>query len=141
MAVSTQNIDIHKTVKAWEFFTRKDWAKNFTRLRIGNTAAANNRVEGKIIGAEGGTERIEFTYDFVLNFVRWGVGRGVDIGDVRFLTIARRLEGKRAGNRRKPKRWFEKPYRFNVARLAELLGEKYRDKSIQTIVHTIENKQ
>ena len=127
------------TQSQWMKFTMKDWEKRFKKLKIGNPAKAGNRVIGKMLLTDKGNfTKFRFTFPFYLKFVAWGVGKGVDIFDVKFVTAARSIEGRGGRKTRRPKRWFRKKFIFNVIRLNELMAQKYAQKAVFEIVNTLE---
>lgn len=139
MADIHTKINIRSTGIKWQKYTVKSWQDKFIKLRIGQKDS--KRVDTRLISDNQGiVQRFLFMFAYYLRFVDWGVGRGVSIGDVGLLSKARRLEGKQSGNRRRPKRWYYKPFAYNLHRLAEIMAEKYAEHATGTIKTILEAK-
>ena len=124
----------------WAKITVKVWRSNLVKLK----AVRSNRlwqsfVADVISKADGDPVKVKFAFLYYGKFVDMGVGRGTKIGGVKENTTSRRLNGKMLGNRRKPRKWYNKALTHESYRLAELLGQSYASTIATEIVSGIEN--
>lgn len=134
-------INLRGTYEAWQKFTIKDWQKSIQKARIGNTNDLLRSFTRNLVNQSGGdVEKLIFIFKYYGKFPDMGVGRGVKLGDVSELRTERGLIGKQKGNRRRPKKWYNKPFYANIQRLTEILTEKYGTYTGNMIVNEIEFK-
>lgn len=139
-------INARGTLDAWSKFTIKDWQSEFVRLRIGSTGESKGITVKKFMY---GNIRFVFEYAFYLNFVKWGVGKGMTVDDVKshmsvntaLKTLGLSKSALKKLRGRVPKNWFGRKYRYNVYRLTELMAAKYAEISANTLKTGITNKQ
>lgn len=114
-----ENLNIALTVEAWADITIKEWVNKAAVLGISPYSPINldRFVHHLVTNSAGDPVRIEFTYDYFLNFVDWGVGNGVTISD-RDMMISS------GATKRRPKRWFTDVFYKQLMVLTHLLAEK-----------------
>lgn len=138
-------INVRGTLEAWKNFTVKDWQKQFVRLRIGQSGESK-QINSKTYLA--GNTRFVFEYLQYLDFVKWGVGKGIKIDDVKSGALARSAintlnisaKQKKALRGRVPKNWFGKAFKYNVYRLTEIMADKYATQTAKGIKVILEGK-
>ncbi len=110
-----QNINISTTVHAWADIVIKNWQRKIIELDIGASGSLFDSFTQDVIGNSGGIpERIEFAHQYYGNFVDMGVGKGIYVGNTGDVETTR-----------KPKPWKSKLLYAQVARLSELLSDKF----------------
>ena len=124
-----ENLNTGLTVEAWAEITIKEWIKKAAALGIapGHPLNAERFVHHIITNADGEPQRIEFMYDYYLNFVDWGVGRGVSLEN------RDKLAGIGAIKRRK-KPWYTDVFYHEIRRLTGIITEKYSMKAVKIVV-------
>lgn len=124
------NTNIHESVDAWADITIKEWVKKANALGVapGDPLNAERFVHHVITSANGNPEKIQFMYDYWLNFVDWGVGKGVTI-EHRDIMISTGV------TKRRPKQWFTSVFYVQVKILSQILAEKYALRSANVIVN------
>lgn len=125
-----ENINTGLTVEAWAEITIKEWVKKAQVLGVApnNPLDAERFVHHINTAANGDPARIEFIYDYYLNFVDWGVGKGVDL-EHRDMLISS------GATKRRPKRWFTDVFYKQVTVLTHLLAEKYALQAAHVVVN------
>jgi hypothetical protein len=126
-----ENTNTGLTVEAWAEITIKEWVKKAAALGIApdHPINAERFVMHIVTSAEGDPSKIEFMYDYYLNFIDWGVGKGVTIYN------RDRLIGAGATIRR-PKQWFTSVFYTQVKKLSEIIAEKYALRAAYILVNT-----
>jgi hypothetical protein len=126
-----ENSNTSLTIEAWAEITIKEWVKKSEALGIndGSGLAASRFVHHITGNANGDPEKIQFAFDYFLNFVDWGVGRGVSL-EHRDLLISS------GATTRRQKRWFTSVFYQQVKILSNILAEKYALKAAHLIINT-----
>ncbi len=124
----------------WARITIKVWRDKIVKLKaVDHSQLWQSFIYDVIAEAGGNVIKIEFAFLYYGKFIDMGVGKGVKIGDVKENANSRRLEGKMLGNRRRPKKWYSKPFAHEVARLSEIMEEEYGHLSALQIKENLEN--
>ncbi len=125
-----ENLNTGLTVEAWAEITIKEWVKKAAALRISPTDPINAErfVLHIMSSANGNPERIQFMYDYWLNFIDWGVGKGVTL-EHRDMLISS------GATTRRQKPWFTSVFYTQVKILTQLMAEKYALKAAHVIVN------
>ncbi len=125
-----ENVNIQLTVEAWAEITIKEWINKAAALGIApdDPLTLNRFVHHVITNSNGDPQRVEFAYDYYLNFVDWGVGNGVTIEN-RDLMISS------GATKRRPKMWFTDVFYKEIRVLSKLLEEKYAKKTTVLIIN------
>lgn len=147
--MDSQVID-RSVLQRWSHFTVKDWQKQFDLLRVGVTGSLDKSFNYDITMGE--QPQIKIEYLQYGKFIDMGVGKGVNVADVRGNAGMRSVLGKgvkgrgakarlfaQAGITRVPKKWFGRKYRFNFYRLMEIMQQLYLNKGPEIIKNDIEN--
>ena len=124
----TENVNIAITVEAWAEITIKEWINKAAALGIApdDPLTLDRFVHHVITNSNGDPERVEFAYDYYLNFVDWGVGNGVTLEN-------RDLMIRSGATSRRPKMWFTDVFYKQVKILSHLLAEKLAQKAVVMI--------
>lgn len=124
------NTNTGLTVEAWADIVIKEWIKKSQELGISpdNPLNATRFVHHVLPHANGDPEKIQFIYDYWLNFVDWGVGNGVSI-EHRDMMIAA------GATKRRPKQWFTSVFYVQVKILSQIMAEKYSLKAAHIIIN------
>lgn len=124
----SENVNIELTVEAWAEITIKEWINKAAALGIApdDPLTLDRFVHHVITNSNGDPQRVEFAYDYYLNFVDWGVGNGVTIEN-------RDLMIRSGATSRRPKMWFTEVFYKQVKILSHLLEEKLAKKAVVTI--------
>jgi hypothetical protein len=127
----SDNTNTKLTVEAWAEITIKKWVDMAAALHINEKSPLNAErfVHHVVTNANGDPEKIQFMYDYWLNFVDWGVGKGV--------TIENRdtLIGALATTRRQ-KKWFTSVFYVEVKKLSQIVAEKYALKAANVVINS-----
>lgn len=125
----SENVNIELTVEAWAEITIKEWISKAAALGIApdDPLSIDRFVHHVITNSNGDPQRVEFAYDYYLNFVDWGVGNGVTIEN-------RDLMIRSGATRRRPKPFVLPVFYQQVKVLTYLLEEKYAKKATVMIV-------
>lgn len=108
----------------WARIVVERWRDKMDKLNINSTHALSDSLTANVISGNSGIpERIEFTFKLYGRFVDMGVGAGVRYDDVKILSTDRRIEGRGAGNYRRPRKWYSKPFAYEIKRLNELISK------------------
>lgn len=128
-----ENLNTELTVEAWAEITIKEWVSKAAMLGISpdDPLSLDRFVQHVITNSNGDPQRVEFAYDYYLNFIDWGVGRGVTLED-RDLMISS------GATSRRPKPWFTDVFYKEIKTLAHLLAEKYKKKSTVMIINGLQ---
>lgn len=120
----SENLNIELTVEAWAEITIKEWINKAAALGIApdDPLTLDRFVHHVITNSNGDPQRVEFAYDYYLNFVDWGVGNGVTIEN-------RDMMIRSGATRRRPKMWFTDVFYKQVKILSHLLEEKLAKKA------------
>ena len=115
----SENLNTELTVEAWAEITIKEWVSKAAMLGISpdDPLSLDRFVQHVITNSNGDPQRVEFAYDYYLNFIDWGVGNGVTLED-RDLMISS------GATTRRPKLWFTDVFYKQVKILAHLMAEK-----------------
>lgn len=126
----SENLNIELTVEAWAEITIKEWINRAAALGIApdDPLTLDRFVHHVITNSNGDPQRVEFAYDYYLNFVDWGVGNGVTIEN-------RDMMIRSGATRRRPKMWFTDVFYKEIKVLSKLLEEKYSKKTTVLIVN------
>jgi len=114
-----ENLNTSLTVEAWADIVIKEWVTKAKALGISpfSPLSSDRFIHHVITASNGDPVRVDFAYDYWLNFIEWGVGKGVNIED-RDLMIA-------AGStKRRPRQWFSDVFYKQLKILSHLLAEK-----------------
>jgi hypothetical protein len=124
-----ENINTAITVEAWAEITIKEWVKKAKALNISpdHPMNAERFVHHIITSSDGDPEKIQFMYDYYLNFVDWGVGRGVTLENRDMLTNI-------GATKRRKKQWFTDVFYKEIKRLTAIMAEKYSIKAAHVVV-------
>lgn len=138
MATTSKKLSQPQIADAWAKITVKIWKEKILKLKIGSTGQLMDSFIHDVIGsAQGDVLKIDFAFLYYGKFVDMGVGKGVKIGGVKENMTSRRLEGKMLGNRRRAKKWYSKTFHAEVARLSEIMREKYSNQATFIIKENI----
>lgn len=146
MATLNDRINIRGTADKWAQYVVKDWQNQLFRMKIGQTGELNNIKRRSLVTKD--MAQFIFEYAGQGDFVRWGVGRGVKIEDVRGNSLAYSalsslnlsVKERKALRGRRAKRWLGKKLRFNLYRLQEIMAKKYATELPGAIKINIESK-
>ena len=128
------NTELHITVSAWAEIVIKEWVKRADALGIkpSDPLSVNRFRHFVTTQADGDPQRIEFTFDFYLKFVNWGVGRGVNIEDRdTFITAGK--------TSRRPRPWYDDVFPKQLTILGHLLAEKFGQRTVMLVKTTMES--
>jgi len=136
-----ENSNISLTVAAWAEITVKEWVKRATALGIKPSDPLSvNRFHHFITTQSGGDpQKIEFTFDFYLKFVNWGVGRGVTIAERDTYILSEKKAKYQKGAGRRPKPWYDDVFPKQLTILGHLLAEKYGQRTVALVKTTMES--
>lgn len=128
-----ENLNTGLTAEAWAEITIKEWINKAAALGISPYDPINldRFVHHVITNSNGDPVRIEFTYDYFLNFVDWGVGKGVTIENRDSLIAS-------GFTTRRQKPFITDVFYKQVTVLTHLMAEKYKQKTIVLIVKSFE---
>lgn len=131
-----ENTNTGLTVEAWADIVIKEWIKKAAELGISPTDPLNATrfVHHVLPHANSNPDRIQFVYDYWLNFVDWGVGKGVS-KEHRDMMIAS------GATRRRPKQWFTSVFYVQVKILTQILAQKYALKAAHVIINNTKAEQ
>jgi len=114
-----------KLVREWARITVDRWQEKMRKLKIADSGRLMQSFMHTVIhNAEGDISKIDFAFEYYGKFVDMGVGKGVKIEDVKELGMSRREDGRRTGNRRRPKKWFNKTFYAEMMKLKELTQDR-----------------
>jgi len=130
-----ENTNTTLTVEAWADITIKEWVKKAAALGIApnNPISAERFVHHIITSSNGDPEKIQFIYDYYLNFVDWGVGKGVTLEHRDMLVSS-------GATRRQKQPWFTGVFYNQVRILTKIIAEKYSLKSAHVLISTAAEK-
>ena len=118
-----ENLDLRLTVEAWAEITIKNWLDKIIRLNVIRSRDLFNSFSMHIYTNSGGDPtKIEFAFLYYGKFIDMGVGRGAPLGS----------------GQRKAKRWYNKQFGKEIARLREIMGEKYAEKAAFAVVDALD---
>lgn len=138
--MSGVNVNVRVTLQAWADITLKNWLEKIKQKKIGQSGDLAKSFSRQLItSANGDVAKIKFAFEYYGVMVDMGVGGGTKIGDVKENMTARRLEGKKNGNRRRAKKWKSKSLYADVLALGELMGSKYAHLAAIGVAETIES--
>ncbi|HSW67477.1 MAG TPA: hypothetical protein VLH16_02755 [Bacteroidales bacterium] len=125
-----ENTNTRITVETWAKITYEQFVKKATALGISTDGAlaANRFIHHTITSANGDPDKVIFMFDYYLNFVDWGVGKGT--------TLEHRILLEKAGFNRQRKQWFTGVFYHEVKVLSHLLAEKYKLKAAHVLIDT-----
>lgn len=113
-----ENLDLSLTVEAWADITIKNWLQKILQLKVIDTRALFTSFEFHITKHAGGDPaKIEFAFLYYGKFVDMGAGAT------------------------KAKRWYNKQFGKEIAKLREILAEKYAEKAAFAVVDAISNPE
>lgn len=117
------------TTERWAEIVIKEWVNKAKALNIDPASPLHKErfLHHLNTNANGDPTRIEFAYDYYLNFVDWGVGRGVTMEN-------RNLLFNTETSRRRKKPWFSDVFFRQVKRFTHILAEKHADKAAKAIL-------
>jgi hypothetical protein len=126
-----ENTNTSLTIDSWVEITIKEWVKKSKVLGIndGTGLEAERLLHHIIPNANGDPEKIQFAFDYYLNFVDWGVGRGIPLEYRDMLKAA-------GATTRRQKRWFTSVFYKQVKILSHIIAEKYALKAANLIIET-----
>lgn len=129
------NLNTGLTVEAWAEITIKDWVKKAGALGIApdNPISAERFVHHIISSSNGDPEKIQFIYDYYLNFIDWGVGKGVNL-EHRDMLIST------GTTTRRKKQWFTSVFYHEVRQLTNIMAKKYALKSAHVLIESTSEK-
>ena len=124
-----QNTDTKITAQAWAEITIRDWVRKAAEMNVSpdHPINAERFVHHIVTSADGKPELIQFMYDYYLNFIDWGVGKGVPI-DLRDMLISS------GATTRRPKPFLSDVFYYQVGELTRIMAEKYARKAAHVIV-------
>jgi hypothetical protein len=127
--------------RGWMAVFIKDLRKKIDKLKVKDSGSLRRSFEGHVRATAGGDlQKMQLLYEYYGAFVDMGVGRGTTLGGVKENSLGRRLEGKKRGNARRPKRWYSKTAYANVNRLADLFMENYGQSAQFGLVENMPSK-
>lgn len=127
------NLNIKLTVEAWTDIVIKEWVNKAAALGISPYAPLNvNRFYHHVnTNANGDPDRVEFAFDYFLNFVDWGVGKGVTLEN-RDMLLSTGI------TKRRKKPFFTNVFYKQIKVLVNLLAEKNAGKAQAAIIFEFE---
>jgi len=133
--------NIFLTVEAWAEIVIKEWVKHASALNIHpEDPLTDDRFYHYITRqAKGDPGKIEFTFDFYLHFVNWGVGRGITLEDRDTYILSGKHKKYYDGGPRRPKPWYDDVFPKQITILSHLLSEKYGQRTVLFIKTTLES--
>lgn len=133
--------NIFLTVEAWAEIVIKEWVKHAAALNIHpeHPLTADRFYHYITRQANGDPVKIEFTFDFYLHFVNWGVGRGITLEDRDTYILSGKHKKYYHGGPRRPKPWYDDVFPKQLAILSHLLSEKYGQRTVLFIKTTLES--
>ena len=136
-----QNTNIYLTVEAWADIVIDKWVKKSKELEIkqGSGLELNRFYHFITTQADGDPRKIEFTFDYYLKFVNWGVGRGVNLKDRDTYILSKKKGKNQKGEGRRPRPWYDDVFYNQLSILGHLMAEKYGQKTVALIKTTIES--
>jgi hypothetical protein len=132
-----QVININGSLKAWAYITVKNWHQNLQKKKIGQSGDLDDSFKEEVKGEEP-NEVVTFLFNYYGKFVDMGVGKGVKMGDVKELSMSRRLLGRNSVTPRRAKKWYSKELSFQTYRLSKIMQEKYGRKAVGIIVEGLQ---
>ena len=107
------------TVEAWAEIVIKEWITKAAALGIApdHPLSLDRFTQHVITASNGDPQRVEFAYDYWLNFIDWGVGKGV-------LLENRDMMVSSGATTRRQKPWFTDVFYKQLKVLSHLLAEK-----------------
>lgn len=134
--------NISLTVTAWAEIVIKEWISRANALEVNfSDPSSTDRFKHFITTqANGDPQKIEFTYNFYLMFVNWGVGRGVTIGERDTYILAGKKAKYNKGEGRRPKPWYDDVFPKQLTILGHLLAEKYGHRTVALVKTAIESE-
>jgi hypothetical protein len=125
-----ENTDLRLTIEAWADIVTDNWFDKIDKLKIGYSFQLEESIRFELIGNSGNMpERVDFTFNHYGKFVDMGVGKGVEIGDVK----------DRGESRRRPKKWYSKTMYAQIIKLREILAKKYGRVAAISIIENIDD--
>ncbi len=130
-----ENLNTGLTVEAWAEITIKEWVKKAAALGVApnHPISAERFVHHIITSSNGDPEKVEFMYDYYLNFVDWGVGKGVTLEHRDMLIGAGAII-------RRPKKFITDVFYTQVRILAKIMAKKYALKSAHVVIKSTSTK-
>ena len=118
-----ENTNLSLTLEAWAQIVIEKWKLKIAALDIGRTGDLVRSFHHQVIAdANGSPEKIIFAFNYYGKFVDMGVGSGVTLGATERFN-------------RKPKVWHSKILYAQIARLKEIMVEKYQAKAMDVLVN------
>ncbi len=129
------------TVEAWADIVIKEWVKRAEELNIHPEDPITPIRFYHFITrqANGDPQKIEFTFDFYLKFVNWGVGRGITLEDRDTYVLSGKQKKYYKNGPRRKKPWYDDVFPKQLTILGHLLSEKYGQRTVMFIKTTLES--
>lgn len=125
----TEQTNLKLTSQAWAEIVIKEFVNKARALGIAKEHPLTDLrfIHHVNTNANGDPERIQFAYDYYLNFVDWGVGKGVTLENRNMLFNTQTT-------RRRKKPWFSDVFFGQVKRLTHILAKKHANIAAKKIV-------
>ena len=128
-----ENTNLSLTLEAWAQIVIEKWKLKIAALDIGRTGDLVRSFYYEVYnGANGNPEKIMMMFNMYGKYVDMGVGKEFAKGDWQ------RNDGRSLYTTRKPKEWYSKVFFAQIARLRDILAEKYSKAATDAIVNIIE---
>jgi hypothetical protein len=136
--MGAENTDINVTLVAWAKIVLEIWFQKMEQLQMYNytNQLADSLTQHVISEAGGHQKRIEFFFLYYGKFVDMGVGNGVKIDASRAMRSERRDD---RYSTRKAKPWYSKPLYGQIARLRQIMAEKYAHRAAIAIIENVDD--
>lgn len=115
----SENLNTGLTVDAWADIVIKEWITKAAALGIApdHPLSLDRFTQHVITASNGDPQRVEFAYDYYLNFIDWGVGKGVSMENRDIM-----ISSGATSRRQRP--WFTDVFYKQLKVLSHLLAEK-----------------
>lgn len=136
MTRSAKDMNATFAFQKWAAIADEKLINEYMKQRIGATGQGQASISYSVsAGPAGG--KATFFYNYYLMFVDMGVGKGQSIDQVQENKTARALEGRGAGGKRRPKKWYSPVMGREFFKLGPIMQGVYGNKAIGTVIEEI----
>lgn len=136
MTSSAKDMNAAFAFQKWADIVDERLIKEYLKQRIGGTGQGQASISYSVSAGDGGGSAT-FFYNYYLMFVDMGVGKGQSIDQVQENKIARALEGRGAGGKRRPKQWYSPVMGREFFKLGPIMQKIYGNKAVGTVIEEI----